>query len=257
MKNKERFAGILIFITLFLSVIYFSFFNQNEVKNIVKFVEIKGTAYLTGEQYLSFSKLDIIKEPENLNLSIIKDRIEKHPYVKKADVRFINQNTVEIKIEEKKIDALLLTEKKQFYVSENFELLPVLTVKFIDIPVITNPVIQDEKLKVYELANSNDIKTAFKVIETTKLVSDAIYSNLSEVNLRKGKDIILSFSGYGFPVIFGRGNEVNKIVCFEKIWDRLNKKTADSMINYIDLRFAKSVYIGTERSVNEEKGISS
>jgi cell division septal protein FtsQ len=80
---------------------------------------------------------------------------------------------------------------------------------------------------------------------------------LSDIDLRHGRDIVLRFRGYDFEIIFGRGNEVPKLMSFEKVWDRISKdkQNADSFINYVDLRFSKLIYIGVAGLEPEAKGI--
>ena len=72
-----------------------------------------------------------------------------------------------------------------------------------------------------------------------------IYKNLDEVNLRYGRDIILTFNGLDCSVIFGRGNEAKKIIYLHALWKKLNgKNNLFKESEYIDLRYRDKIFIG-------------
>jgi cell division protein FtsQ len=258
MKNKGRLTGFLIFITLILGVFYFSLFSNNEVKEKIEILELNGNNYLTHEQYFRFARLNNPKDYKYLTLHIIKERLEKHPYVESAEARFTGKNTVSIKITEKKIEAILVYNEEQFFITKDLRLLPVInSTKNVDLPVITNPYLVN-KPKALDVINEDDIKTAVKIVDAAGIIDNSIFQNLTEINMRSGKDILLSFRDFNFPVIVGRGNEIAKLFCFGKIWDKINqnKETVDAMINYIDLRYDKLIYIGTCQPDSVSKGIT-
>jgi cell division protein FtsQ len=85
---------------------------------------------------------------------------------------------------------------------------------------------------------------AFKIIDAAKKTNMNIYKRISEIDLRKGGDIILNMTGIKTPIVFGRGEEARKMSYLEIIWDGIldgNSLIRES--DYIDLRFANEVYI--------------
>ncbi|MGE5682203.1 MAG: cell division protein FtsQ/DivIB [Bacillota bacterium] len=257
MKSKSRLTGILIFIALVLGTVYLSLFSAKEEKKVIEKIELSGNHFLSKQEYFNFARLNKLSDYRFLDLSIIKDRLEKHPYVLKADVRFINEDKVQVNITEKTFQAVLLTESDQYLMTENFMLVPYFSfTKNLDLPVIENPLISG-KIKSFDILKTEETKAAFRLIEAVKMINPEIYSELSDIDLRYGKDIVLRFRGYNFQVVFGRGEEVQKLMSFEKVWDRIskNKESADSFINYVDLRYSKLIYIGVADLVSEVKGI--
>ena len=90
-----------------------------------------------------------------------------------------------------------------------------------------------------------DLVEAFKIIDAANYVDVDLSKNLSEIDLKDGGDILLSFAGMKAPVIFGRGEEAEKIVYLDALWKR--ETDANKFINesrYIDLRFNHAVYLG-------------
>lgn len=256
MKSKSKIIGSLVFVSLILAVFYFTFFSVNEVKDNIEIIKLSGNNYLTQEQYFRFAKLNNIKEYKNLTLHIIKDRLKKHPYVEDVSVKYIGKDIVGVTLTEKKVEAVLVYNEDQFFITRDLQLLPVMSMtKNIDLPVITNPYLKS-KPKAFEILSEGDITTAVKMIETAKLIDNTIFQNLTEINMRYGKDILVSFRDFNFPVIVGRTNESAKLIYFDKIWDKIikNKETADAVINYVDLRFDNLIYVGTAETKPETEG---
>jgi len=255
MKNKGKITGLLLFTAMLLGVVYLSVVNK-KIEEKIKVIDVTGNNYLTKEQYLNFLKLNNIYDFKFLSLHIIKNRFEKHPYIDKVDVKFKTRNEILVNIQEKKFEAVLLKDSSEFLITKEFELIPkVSPIRNFDLPVIFNPE-SGYLMKSFSHLRNNDTKTAFRILETTRLINPDLYNSLTEINLRKGHDIVLGFRGFDFPVVVGRGNETEKIFCFRQVWDRLRDKNAGELnINYIDLRFDKMIYIGTNDTLNVVEGV--
>lgn len=254
-RKKGRVTGVLLFILMMLTIVYFSVFSANVQENKISVIELSGNNYLSREQYIKFSKLNNISDYKFLSLAVIKDRLEKHPYVLKADVEHKGNGEVSVEIVEKKFKALVLSGNDQYLITESFQLSPVMPLtRNIDLPVISNP-LMSKKIKRFEAFRTPETITAFKIIDAALLVNNDLYGAISEINLRNGHDIILTLSGCDFPIVFGRREEARKIVYLNSIWSKIssNKATADQFISYIDLRFEKLIYVGMTDVNNNEK----
>ena len=256
MPKANDYLGILIFALLLTLVVYLAFAIQTRQTEIINKLNLRGASYLSPEQYLAFAKLENVEEFDKLNVSLIKDRLEKHPYVRKADVKLDEKGNAEINITEKKIDAFLNCGSRQYLVSDKYEALPLLSfTRKLNVPVISNP--DDcENIKNYKnLLKINDVKTAFKLMETVKVLNKDLLRNVSEIDLREGKDIVVYLSGINYPVVLGRENEVRKMIYFSKFWNKLKGKEINQVVDYIDLRFDKHLYIGFTGAFDEENGV--
>ncbi len=255
MNNKGKITGILLFTVLLLGIVYLSVVNKR-IDEKIKSIGLTGNNYLTKEQYLNFLKLNNIYDFKFLSLHIVKSRFEKHPYIDKVDVKFITRNEILVNIHEKKFEAVLLKDSSEFLITKEFELIPIISpIRNFDLPVIYNPE-SDRSMKSFSYFINCDTKTAFRILESTKLINSDLYNDLTEINLRRGHDIVLGFRGFDFPVVVGRGNETEKIFCFKQVWDKLKDKNINELdINYIDLRFDKIIYIGTNDTLNVVKGV--
>lgn len=229
---------------------YLSLFKYNEKgKEEIKMINIQGNSLLSKETYIRFADLDDKTVYDDLNLNQIKKRIEEHPYVSKAEVKSDGRGNVDVKIKEKDIYAVLLNNGEPFFLTNNFELLKIYDyTNYSNIPVISNVRIA-EKLNSTKVLRNEDIIEAFKIIDAAKITDIELANKLSEINLKYGGDVVLTFSGVDYPIVFGRGNESKKMIYLSLVWERLNKFNTDlKNTEYIDLRFSNEAYIGKKEN---------
>ncbi|MFA7289748.1 MAG: cell division protein FtsQ/DivIB [Melioribacteraceae bacterium] len=246
----KRFPYILssiLLVLLFAVVAGLSIFLIPAKKAQINLIELKGNIYLPKENYLRYAHLLNRNEYRYLDLKTIKDRIKKHPYVKNAEVRLDDFNKALITLSEKPFDAILLDDSKQFLVTEQVELVPMFEgTKYVDFPLVKDPKTTKafRMMKFYK--NNSDLIVGLKMLTTLKLVNPALYQNLSEIDLRKGKDILLYLSNSAYPVLIGRGNEIKKTLYFNALYPYMNADESQN-INYVDLRFNNYMYLGINR----------
>ena len=140
-ERNSKIIGVLIFLILSAGVLYLTFYARRGInRGEIKMIGITGNNLLSAHDYLKFAKLDDTSTYSGLKLPVIYDRIMKHPYVAKADVEYDGVSEVNIDIVEKTLKAVLLKSGEPMFITDKFELLPVLDgTKFNDLPVISNP----------------------------------------------------------------------------------------------------------------------
>jgi len=206
-------------------------------------IEISGNNLLNENDYLMFTRLNDLSFNHNIPIRVIKDRFEKHPYVSHVDVEE-NDNKTKIILSEKTIIAVILNDAEPYFFTEDFQVLPMFSdTKLADLPIIRNSS-ENYQIKPLNFIKNSDVINAFKIIDAAKKTNMNIYKRISEIDLRKGGDIILNMTGIKTPIVFGRGEEARKMSYLEIIWDGIldgNSLIRES--DYIDLRFANEVYI--------------
>ena len=232
--TKIKFFGTGFFIVLLIGLGYLVY-RSNEFKaaEVIEKVDVTGNNLLTENDYLSFVKLDDKSLLKGLTLSAIKSRFEKHPYVSRVDVKFVNEKEVEVFLTEKNIYGVIIKDPS-----------PVFITKISEIPVLSN-VSESSKLKAFSRFRTDDILEAFKIIDAARFTNPKMLKNIAEINLRNGGDVLLTFSGLNFPVIFGRGNEAGKTVCLAAaLSGYFNGNNLLEESSYLDLRFNNELYVG-------------
>jgi cell division protein FtsQ len=249
-KDYGKIFGVVLFTITIISILYLSLFKYNEKgKEEIKMINIYGNKLLNKDIYIRFADLDEKSTYDDLTLNIIKKRIEEHPYVAKAEVKSDGNGNVDVKIREKDIYAVLVNNGEPFFLTNNFELLKIFDyTTYSDIPVISNVRIS-EKLTSSKVLKNEDIIEAFRIIDAAKITDLELAKKLSEINLKFGGEVVLTFTGVNYPIVFGRGNESKKMIYLSLIWDRINRLNGDlKNTEYIDLRFANEAYIGKKEN---------
>ena len=249
-KDFGKIFGVILLSIIVFSILYLSLFTYNEKgKEEIKMINIYGNKLLSKEIYIRFADMDQSSVYDDLNLNIIKKRIEEHPYVAKAEVKSDGRGNVDVKIKEKDIYAVLLSRTEPFFLTGDFELLKIYEfTTYSDIPVISNFRVFD-KLSPSKVYKNEDIINAFRIIDAAKITDIELAKKLAEINLKSGGDVVLTFSGINYPVVFGRGNESKKMIYLSLVWERINNIKANLQnIEFIDLRFADEAYIGTKET---------
>ncbi|MDX9711136.1 MAG: FtsQ-type POTRA domain-containing protein [Ignavibacteriaceae bacterium] len=235
----------IVALTAYLSLVTYS----KKGKEDIKMINIFGNKLLNKDIYMQFANIDQLSVYDNISLNIIKKRIEEHPYIAKAEVKSDGRGNVDVRIKEKDIYAILLTKAEPFFVTNDFELLRIMQhTTYSDIPVISNFRLS-EKPVPQKLFKTEDIVEAFKIIDAAKITDTNLAKRISEINLKNGGDVVLTFSGVNYPVVFGRGNESKKMIYLSLVWERINNlKAAYQNTEYIDLRFNDEAYIGSREN---------
>lgn len=245
-EKVSKIIGLLIFTVLVSGVLYVTFLTKKKVsKGEIKMFEITGNYLLEQDEYLKFAKLDNGVSFEGLTLPVIKDRIQKHPYIQRVDVEYDGIGGVRIEVKEKQLKAVVLNSGEPLFITEKFQLLPIFSnTKFSDLPLISNLSTSSE-LKPLIFFKNNEILESFKIIDAARLTNESMFNKLAEINLRKGGDIILTFSGVKLPIIFGKAGAAKKMVYLDIMWaEMIEGKEIVENSDYIDLRFANEIYVG-------------
>ena len=226
-------------------VFYLSVSLSNSSSYKIQIISLEGNNHLTKEQYLSYANLLDKNSYANLPLQVIKDRMEKHPYVENADVRYDGNGRVSIKITEKIFDSILLNKEEQYLLTEDLQVLPVLPqTKKIDYPVISNPAFYGDVKVLSSMKDNADIVTASKIVTAVKLLNPELYDSLSTIDLEYGGDIIVYLTSVNYPIQIGRGSEIRKMAYLNNLWNYLKGKEINQYLDYVDLRFGGHVYLG-------------
>ena len=256
-NDRVKISSIFFLLAVIVVLAVTSITLDNNEQNSIKLIELDGNIHLPKDEYYRFANLEDETLYETLTPAIVKDRLEKHPYVQQVDAILI-ENRLAINIKEKNFEALVMHDDRECLVTEDNIKIPKLPLsEKIDYPIISNPLC-DKKLEEFESVLSNsDIVTGLKIISTLKLINPDLYENLSEIDLRKGRDIVLQFSQFDFPIAIGRNNEIDKIMYLEQLVQSLDNELLMNGLDYIDLRYSEHIYLGRSVDENDTKGKNS
>lgn len=245
-ERKSKFFGLVVFLVLIIGFSYLMITGSKAShKQVYNQIEVTENKLLPAKEYLRYAGLSDTTKYENLTLLEVKTRIEKHPYLRKAEVEFDGVNKILVEVQEKEIKAALLQKNELKLITSDLETLPLFPPSVIkDLPVISNMGSTGK--------NENSIQNmefAFRIINAISMSDTNVRKHLAEINLRKSGDVILTFSGLKFPVLFGRSDEVKKALILNNLWQQLfNEEIIIGNTEYLDLRYKNKVFIGKRKT---------
>jgi len=245
-ERRSKFFGLVVFLVLIIGFSYLIITGSKAShKEVYNQIEVTENTLLPAKEYLRYAGLSDSTKYEDLTLLEVKTRIEKHPYLRKAEVEFDGVNTILVEVQEKEIKATLLQKNKLMLLTSDLETLPLFPPAAInDLPVISNLNISGKNSYSEE-----NILFAFRIIDAISLSDTNVRKNLAEINLRKGGDVILTFTGFKFPVLFGKSDEVRKALILKNIWQELSdEENLNQKTEYLDLRYKNKVFIGKRKT---------
>lgn len=246
MKEKFGiFVGVILFTSIFCGITFLTLSANSSKSDNHTHIKIVGNHILPEQEYLLNSNLDEINKFSKLSLAEIKSRIEEHEYISYTEVYKDGDGSVNIKVYEKEIIAVLLVPGEPNLITAGFDLIPMNKNSDIsNLPVIINATLNEEEINNHRVQNPQII-CAFKIIDAVKFAGNNMYKDLAEINLRGGGEVVVKFSGVSFPVILGRGAEGDKILLLSCIWNGIkNQDELFKTCNYVDLRFSNKIFIG-------------
>lgn len=245
-ERRSKFFGLVLFLILITGFSYLmvtgSHVSHKESYNQILITE---NSLLPAEEYLRYAGLTDSTKYNDLTLLDVKTRIEKHPYLRKAEVEFDGVSTILVEVEEKEMKAALLQKNEIKLITSDLQTLPLFPPSSIaDLPVISNMNFNGKS--AYE---ENDMEFAFRIIDALSISDTNVRKNLAEINLRKGGEAILTFTGLKFPVLFGKNDEVKKALILKDLWQELiHNPISLNNTEYIDLRYKNKVFIGKRKT---------
>ncbi|MDZ7624907.1 MAG: FtsQ-type POTRA domain-containing protein [Ignavibacteriaceae bacterium] len=245
-ERRSKFFGLVVFLVLIIGFSYLMITGSKAShREVYNQIEVTENTLLPAKEYLRYAGLSDSTKYEDLTLLEVKTRIEKHPYLRKAEVEFDGVNTILVEVQEKEIKATLLQKNELKLLTSDLETLPLFPPAAInDLPVISNLNISGKNSYSEE-----NILFAFRIIDAISMSDTNVRKNLAEINLRKSGDVILTFTGFKFPVLFGKSDEVRKALILKNIWQELSdEENLNQNTEYLDLRYKNKVFIGKRKT---------
>ena len=245
-ERRSKFFGLIIFLVLIVGFSYLMITGSKaNHREVYTQIEVSENSLLPAKEYLRYVGLSDARKYDDLTLLEVKTKIEKHPYMRKAEVEFDGINTILVEVQEKEIKAVLLQKNELKLITSDLETLPLFPpTSMKDLPVISN--LSSNGKNSYR---SEDLEFAFRIIDAISLSDTNVRKNLAEINLRKGGDVILTFTGLQFPVLFGKNDEIRKALLLKSLWQQLiEQENIYEKTEYLDLRYKNKVFIGKRKT---------
>ncbi len=229
-------SGVVVFLFIF-------FANNWRNKTYINKITIKGNLTLSEEEVLKAAgiKADSVINLEELNLTFIRDRVAKHPEIKKVVVSKEPPSELIIDITEKKPLAViiknnelnLIDEEQEVFSFKNYE-------KAFDLPVISG--LKTESTVQYK----NDINMAINLIKAAYSKGRYLQNMISEINMKDSNKVIVKSNEKSVSFYFPRVEKdavpiyKQKLGLYKKFMEEeIIKKNTECQ--YVDLRYSNQI----------------
>jgi len=239
-----RKGKIIIMITLLsvVTILIIILANNWRNKTIISKITIKGNITISEGEILTAAglKADSTINLDELNEVFIRDRVAKHPEIKKVVVSKEPPTELIIEVVEKKPIAIVLKNNEIFLIDEEQEIFPIKNYeKAFDLPII-NGLIYDER------KNNLQINLAINFLKVVYKEGKYLQNLISEINMKDSLMIIVKTNDKVIPFYFPRiekdANEIykQKLTLFKMFMDEeIALKNLDC--EYVDMRFSNQI----------------
>ncbi len=236
---------IILFISISSLVIFLFilFANNWRNKTFINKITIKGNITISEEEILNAAgiKADSVLNLEELNISFIRDRVAKHPEIKKVIVNKEPPSELIIEITEKKPLAIIIKNNELNLIDDELEVFSFKNYeKVYDLPVISG--LKAENNEHYK----SDLKMALSLLKAAYSKGRYLQNMISEINMKDSNKVILKSNEKSISFYFPRVEKdavtlyKQKLGLFKKFMEEeILKKNADCQ--YVDLRYSNQI----------------
>lgn len=216
--------------------------NSWRNRTVISKITIKGNITISEEEILTAAglKADSTINLDELNEVFIRDRVAKHPEIKKVVVSKEPPSELIIDVIEKKPIAIVIKSNEIYLIDEEQEIFPTKNYdKVFDLPIING-------LGADERKNKAEINTAMNFLNAVYENGKYIQNLISEVNMRDSSKLIVKSNDKLISFYFQRVNEnaseyyKPKLELFKRFIDE-EVTLRNVNCEYVDMRFSNQI----------------
>jgi len=218
---------------------------QNHVP--VKQVAVEGNSILSKDEIVRLMKLPPRVSMYDLDLTAVQKNILANSFVKNVVIKRDASLLLRVIVTERKPSAIIVANELYCIDEEGIVLPYIASSETYDIPIISG-MDSLQLIRVGQKLYNLDMQEALEIIKAAKEIDSELFHNISELRLRKGRDMILYSFEAGIPIIFGKGDVAKKMVKLDAFWQKFLLNSDTKEIQYIDIRFDEQVVVSRKNS---------
>lgn len=242
MKRYSIYIIFVLFIAfiLYLAVLARKFEPEYRVQKII----ITNNDIIPDEMIYEFISIKNSEELKEIPAKTIVDRVEKIPYVEKAEGKFIDLHTFQVIVTEIEPFIMMITEKGSFIISKDGKILPDdKRLKVFDLPILT--IANSKSVKSLTVSSNREIENAFKTFLNIHRTDNALFEVISELNINQNSDLVLYLTKPKGKILIGKTLDKVKVLYLSEFWRNVILKNSNADYDYIDLRFEDQIVVKT------------
>ena len=224
---------VLIIIGAIIFTIMSPIFN---VKNI----KVEGNSYLSEEQVISLSRIEIENNMFKYNKKEIIKNIKENAYIENAEVKRSIPDTIEIKITERKTSFMIQFANAYAYINNQGYILEISN-KALEYPILTGFSTPVEELQEGKRLNKEDLKKLSDVLEIMEsATSNEIASLITEINIENSDNYVLELKSKNKVVNLGDTSNLSTKMLWIQTFNKLEGSTKGEIMLNMNLNDDKN-----------------
>lgn len=224
---------VLIIIGAIIFTIMSPIFN---VKNI----KVEGNSYLSEEQVISLSRIEIENNMFKYNKKEIIKNIKENAYIENVEVKRSIPDTVEIKITERKTSFMIQFANAYAYINNQGYILEISN-KALEYPILTGFSTPVEELQEGKRLNKEDLKKLSDVLEIMEsATSNEIASLITEINIENSDNYVLELKSKNKVVNLGDTSNLSTKMLWIQTFNKLEGSTKGEIMLNMNLNDDKN-----------------
>jgi cell division protein FtsQ len=208
----------------------------------VEHVRTTGNQIVPAEEILRSAGIEQNARLFEIDLFDVEERVRKNHYIKSVSVNRNAPDGITISVVER-MPVAVLPGVKLLAIDGEGTVLPYTASAFtFDLPVITGS-LSGDNVKPGQQFSSAPVREALSVLAVAREIGEDVYRRISELHVRKDGEMILFTSDSGVPVLFGRGNALEKLIKLDGFWKEIVSRRGARDLAYVDVRFTDQVVV--------------
>lgn len=224
---------VLIIIGAIIFTIMSPIFN---VKNI----KVEGNSYLSEEQVISLSRIEIENNMFKYNKKEIIKNIKENAYIENVEVKRSIPDTIEIKVTERKTSFMIQFANAYAYINNQGYILEISN-KALEYPILTGFSTPVEELQEGKRLNKEDLKKLSDVLEIMEsATSNEIASLITEINIENSDNYVLELKSKNKVVNLGDTSNLSTKMLWIQTFNKLEGSTKGEIMLNMNLNDDKN-----------------
>ena len=241
LNTIKRLTITFIKVIAIVFVIWFSIFwaeNKATLKN--PDITINGASVLREGNYIDYLK-NLNFDSNKLESELILESLYDHPYISAARISHRYPNTIIIDISERLPFAMLNKDPMVILDRECYVLPNIENINDYNIPILSKYNVAPELYPLGKQSLSVKIKNTISWLKTLNTKYPEIYSEISEITLASGDEIILILEKNPTKIMLGNNNTFHKLEILKNFKNTLNNKKEITDYSYLDMRYNNQI----------------
>ena len=206
----------------------------------VKNIKVEGNSYLSEEQVISLSRIEIENNMFKYNKKEIIKNIKENAYIENVEVKRSIPDTIEIKITERKTSFMIQFANAYAYINNQGYILEISN-KALEYPILTGFSTPVEELQEGKRLNKEDLKKLSDVLEIMEsATSNEIASLITEINIENSDNYVLELKSKNKVVNLGDTSNLSTKMLWIQTFNKLEGSTKGEIMLNMNLNDDKN-----------------